>query len=195
MRLLVLLCFASGARCGSIRLEQLTIWIYDYAPVPPETLEKALVKSQEIFLKAGIEMKWLKCRPYIELPCLPPLQSTDLLVRIVSETTDRRMQSSEALGCVLVDNKKMGLWISVFYGPLEHKARNAGWATSLLLGLVITHEVGHFFALEHHRPEGIMRPSFGPTEIWQASSDTLIFDRVHAQDLRTAIATRKSTSP
>src|SRR6476660_9788649 len=33
---------------------------------PPKTLDKALLESQEILLKAGIEMKWLSCRPFIE---------------------------------------------------------------------------------------------------------------------------------
>jgi hypothetical protein len=189
MRLLILLSFASGAWCGSVPLEQLTIWIYDYAPVPPQTLDKALLNSQEIFLRAGIEMKWLKCRPFLEYPCVPPLQSTDVLVRIMFETTNSRMQSSGAFGCILLE-RGMGLWINVFYGPVEHKARKADFPPAVLLGMVITHELGYFFGLQHHRLQGIMLSVFGSREMRQASSGALIFDKIQAQYLRTAIATR-----
>jgi hypothetical protein len=110
MRPLMLLCIASGAWCGSVRHEQLTIRIFDYAPVPPETLGKALLESQEMFRKAGIEMKWLTCRPFIDERerCAPPLQSTDVLLKIVSESANKQMQSSGAFGCAL-RNKEVGL--------------------------------------------------------------------------------------
>src|SRR4029453_8913404 len=77
----------------------------------------------------------------------------------------------------------------VFYGPDECAARKAGFAAAVLLGMVITHALGHFFGLEHGLG-GIMLPGFRETETLQALSGALTFDRVQAQYLRTAIATR-----
>jgi hypothetical protein len=188
MPLLILLFFASVAWCGSIRLEQLTIWIYDYVPVPPQTLDKALVNSQRIFLKAGVETKWLKCRPFIERQCLPTLQPTDVLVKITPKSKNRREQFLDALGCVVLHNNTTGLWINVFYSPIEFEARQDGSAPAVLLGIVITHEIGHFFGLQHHRLYGIMLSRFGFEEMRRGSWGALIFDKTEAECLRTAIA-------
>jgi hypothetical protein len=187
MRLVILLCFASGAWCGSSR-QELTVWIYDYAPIPLETLDKALLKSQEIFLKAGVIVKWLKCRPFIEDQCVPPLQSTDVLLKVISETTNQRMQKSGTFGSALRMNGT-GLVTYVFYNPVEYTARQAAAPVAVLLGMVITHELGHFFGLEH-RFRGIMMSGFEETQMWEASCGVLTFDMLQAEQLRAAIASR-----
>jgi hypothetical protein len=186
MRLLILLCFASGAWCGSIR-QELTVWIYDYAPVPLESRDKALLKSQEIFLKAGVEVKWLKCRPLTEDQCLPAFQATDVLLKVIPETTNQRMRTGTFGTASRM--KGMGLVTYVFYNPIEYAARTAGTPLAVLLGMVITHELGHFFGLEH-RFRGIMMSGFDQKEVWEASCGILTFDLRQAEQLRAAIATR-----
>jgi hypothetical protein len=148
------------------------------------------MKSEGIFLKAGVEAKWLKCRPRIEQRCLPLLQPTDVLVKITPKTTNRREQFLDSLGSVLLHNNTTGLWINVFYSPIEIEARKNDYSPAVLLGMVITHEIGHFFGLQHHRLCGIMLSRFDWKEIWQGACDALVFNKIEAEWLRTAIATR-----
>jgi hypothetical protein len=77
----------------------------------------------------------------------------------------------------------------VFYSPVEYAAHNAPCDPAVLLGMVITHELGHFFGLDNALG-GIMLPGFRQREMLQASSGTLTFDKVQAQYLRTAVAIR-----
>jgi hypothetical protein len=98
------------------------------------------------------------------------------------------MKLSGALGCVLRNNRT-GLATYVFYGPVEDAAHRASFAPALLLGMVITHELGHFFGLKDGLG-GIMLPGFHQAAMLQALSGRLTFDKVEAQCLRTAIATR-----
>ena len=175
---------------GSPRREALTVRIFDYAPVPSDTLQQALLVSKAIFSKAGVDTTWLTCRPSVDerRTCDPPIQPTEVLLRILSQSADKKTLASGALGLVL-RNKQTATALYVFYRRVEHVARLAPYDPSVLLGMVLAHEVGHFLGLDDGLG-GIMRSSFHRIEMMQTAAGALTFDKDQASHLRTAIAGR-----
>ena len=177
------------ARGGSPSHEQFTVRIFDYAPVPSATLQQALLESQGIFRKAGIETTWLTCRPFSEenQACAPILPA-QTLVKIVPRSADKQMLASGAFGCAL-RSKEAGFATYVFYEPVERAAHSAPFDPAVLLGMVLTHELGHFFGLNDSLG-GIMLAGFRRMEMMQAASGSLSFDKDQAKRLRRSIDAR-----
>jgi hypothetical protein len=98
------------------------------------------------------------------------------------------MLASGAFGCAL-RSKDKGFVTYVFYERVESVARNAPFAPAVLLGMVLTHELGHFFGLDDSLG-GIMSASFRRIEMMQAASGSLSFDKDQAKYLRRAISVR-----
>jgi hypothetical protein len=175
---------------GNPRREELTIRIFDYASVPSDTLRQAFLVAQGIFGKAGIETTWLTCRPSVDerRTCDTPIQPTEVLLRVLAQSSDRKTLTSGALGLVL-RNKQTATALYVFYGRVEHVAHFAPYDPSVLLGMVLTHEIGHFLGLDDSLG-GIMRSSFHRIEMMQTAAGTLTFDQYQAGHLRASIAAR-----
>lgn len=181
----LLIAAASG---GHPPQAQLPVRIFDYVPVPPATLQRALSVSETIFRKAGVETTWVTCRPlHEENPaCNSPLPSSHSVVKIISRSMDEQMVASHALGCALRVKEK-GIATYIFHQPVEQFAHRTPVDPAVLFGMVLTHELGHFFGLDDGF-SGIMVPSFQRPELMlQAASGSLTFDQGQAQHLRRAI--------
>ena len=179
---------------GTVPREQLTIRVVDYVPVPSATLSEALLLSGAILKEAGIEPTWLTCRICEEGSCGSTVQPAEVRVNVLSQSHDRQTAASGALGCVL-RNKQAAFGLYVFYRRIEEVVQSGAFGTSTLLGMVVTHELGHYFGLDDGH-WGIMLSSFYQREtMMQAASGMLTFDKRQAAHLHNAIANMKSIPP
>jgi hypothetical protein len=160
-------------------LEHLTIHVSDSAPVPPKTFQNAISMSQRIFLKPGIETHWSSCRPGES----SFVQPKEVPICIIARSLDPKHVDARPLGYV-VRSKERGYTINLFY---DHIGRKAVGNPSVLLGMVMTHEIGHFFGLDHVFC-GIMLEGFAPTHQMQAAVGSLMFSEGQETALRRAIA-------
>lgn len=181
----------SVGMAGSVPQEQLTIRVVDYVPVPSATLSEAVLVSRGILKDAGIETTWLTCRIFEEGSCPSTVQPSEIRVNLLKQSEDRHTAASGVLGCVLRD-KQTAFGLYVFYRRVEEVARSSAFGTSVLLGMVVTHELGHYFGLNDGH-WGIMLSSFYHREtMMQGASGMLSFDKRQAAHLRNAIANMKA---
>jgi hypothetical protein len=81
-------------------------------------------------------------------PC--PFQPTAVPVSIVAHSPDKKtIENGAALGS-MYRNRGRGITIAIYYEHIEFFSRTQYMThPSMLLGMVMTHEIGHFFGLDH----------------------------------------------
>lgn len=162
-------------------LEHLAIHITDRVPVPPANLQKAIQQAQRILLRAGIETSWSVSHPGTYEPRF--LSPSEIPLTMVA---DPPYWLKEHFYGSTMRNKNRGFTIAIFYDQSIGRW-NAGGDRSVLLGMTMTHEIGHFFGLDHAL-YGIMLRDFGLEEIQQAAAGNLGFADGQARALRNAVA-------
>jgi hypothetical protein len=138
---------AAVVMSGAAPQEQLTIRVVDYVPVPGATPSEALLVSHAILRQAGMETTWLRSRIFEEKPCNSLVQPAEVRLNMLDRPHARQMAVSGALGYVR-RNKQTAFALYVFYGRVEDVAQSVAFGPSLLLGTVVTHELGHYFGLD-----------------------------------------------
>jgi hypothetical protein len=125
-------------------------------------------------------------------PCQEPLEATDIELRVLSEPTQNRFQSTVfgfAVAPVLA---------SVYYEYAVRRAKtdDAEFEVPIILGCVIAHEVGHLLlGSNSHSGSGVMQPRWEPKQIQQAMMGTLHFTPEQAKLIQaeTQMRTRLQT--
>lgn len=149
----------------------------NYAQASAAILARAEREAGRILGEAGLRTVWLDC-PVRQLtdvpqdPCQEPLEATDIVLRVLSEPTQNRLQSTVfgfAVAPVLA---------SVYYEYASRRAKSgaAEFEVPFILGCVIAHEVGHLLlGSNSHSGSGVMQPQLGRKQIQQAMMGTLHF--------------------
>jgi len=185
----LLLAVLLAALGGTPPSEPLCIHITDQAPVPTATLQKAIQTARGVFVKAGIETNWTMRHPDVSYF----LQPGELGLSIINES-HRSQDPDSTCGLTLRSKqrgKKLGVKIDIFYKPIQAAATRTAYDPSILLGMVMAHEIGHFFGLDHCS-SGIMYPDFKKPDLMKAAAGLQTFADPQAEKLRKAIAEWKS---
>jgi hypothetical protein len=141
------------------------IHLYDWAHTAPSDLKWARSQATRTFSAAGIRIKWEQPTDSKEAhsldftPRASTLTSSDFQPCIVARITRNEVGSAHdgALGFALPFAKE-GINVEVFYQPIQEQASLTGLPTYVLLGAVLTHEVGHVLLRSAaHSAGGIMR--------------------------------------
>jgi hypothetical protein len=180
--------FASGADSNpTIRIR-----VNNYTQATPAMLAGAEREAGQILGKAGLQTAWLDCpagHSSVDSldPCRKPLEATDIVLRVLSQSTQNKFQDTP-FGFAVVP-----VLASVYYDYAMHLARSDGaeFEISIILGCVIAHEVGHLLlGSNSHTDSGIMRGHWERGQIRQAMTGALQFTPEQAKSIQAETQTR-----
>ena len=153
--------------------------------------------ARGILQGAGIHVAWLECG----LPaaataaldaCTQPLQSNELVVRIVSAGTLDSRPHVDALGFAFVDTDAGGGWLATVYADrVALMAKGAGVDTAALMGRTIAHEIGHLLlGTNQHASHGLMRALWSDADLRRNRATQWLFGGKEGEVMRRGIAGR-----
>ena len=152
------------------------VLIVDQAEVPPAIRQRAQDVAARVFHLSGIAVVWVdggQC------------PARCLTVRIVTEPVSAKSRDPHMLGVApsMPDARGINLWI--FYPRVRGYSAELGLETSLLLGHVMAHELGHLL-LPHgaHSLAGLMRPAWDRAQVRAATEGLLTFTPDQADLIR-----------
>jgi len=180
--------YAQGEDSSDVRI---SIRVYNYAQASHAILGEAKRETGRILGAAGLPIVWLDCKvgpvtDALQDPCQGPLETSEIVLRILSQPTQNTSRE-KAFGFA-----NLPVLASVYYNYVRHAQNDhAKFEAHVLLGCVIAHEIGHLLlGAEGHAADGIMQSHWGPKQIRQAVTGTLIFTSHQSKLLRAAARRR-----
>lgn len=166
----------------------LVVRIYDAHGVPGDHLARARATAGGIMNAAGVTVTWPLC------PCLSPVNSGELLVRITAASP---ASTPGSLGFSYVDIRhKAGTLGTVFGDRVQALAATAAVDPGELLGRVMAHEISHLLlGTRGHGPYGLMRGEWRASELARQRPSDWLLSRTEGLKIRQAIKRRASESP
>jgi len=191
-------CFATWVPTASFAQTahtlQMTVFVYNHAQVPSKSLTQALNDVTRIYRQAGVELAWLN-RPLSAAVAQGPtnhrqLGQTSLVLRILSDSMAEHLTiRDEALGYAPpCSNEEAGCMAHILYSRLKDLASNGNASLSQILGLTITHELGHLLLGSNaHVASGLMRAQWGQEELRLAAKGGLLFTAEQSSVIRNQV--------
>jgi hypothetical protein len=166
----------------------LVVRIYDGYGLPGDHLARARSTAEGIMKAAGVAVTWPRC------PCLSPVSSAELVVRI---TRTSPSSTPGSLGFSFVDvGLKAGTLATVFADRVQALAAIAEVDDGQLLGRVIAHEIAHLLlGTRDHDPHGLMRGEWRASELVRQRPSDWRLSRAEGLRIRHAIKRRSSELP
>jgi len=176
---------------------QMTVFVYNHAQVPSKSLTQALKEVTRIYRHAGVELAWLD-RPLSAAVAQGPanyrqLGQTDLVLRLLPDSMAKHLTIRDAaLGFAPpCGNEEAGCMAHILYSRLKDLASNGNASLSQVLGLTITHELGHLLLGSNaHVANGLMRARWGQEEWRQAAKGSLLFTAEQSSLIRNQVVGR-----
>jgi hypothetical protein len=188
---LIVTVVAVAPRCMAASTPRLTVVIYDFAHVGPETLAATEKTVSAIFSHADVRLVWLDGFAYAAARrgalSPPPEDPATLVVKLQPESAAARFGVNSDCGGIGLSSGAI-----VFVRSFD-----AGGTTSeaTRLGYVIAHELGHMLLGPNaHAIVGIMRGTWLPEDWKHAAQGTLGFTHNQKQQIRTWIDQRRVMS-
>lgn len=158
----------------------------NYAQASPGTMAGAEREASRILFAAGLQAVWLDCPVERSLsaeqdPCQEPLEPTDIVLRVISNSIQNKAQDAVFGFAVLP------ILASVYFDYPARLARSANDQSELhvILGCVIAHEIGHLLlGSNSHIGSGIMQPRWEGKQVRQAMTGALLFTPAQAKSLQ-----------
>jgi len=146
------------------RAPGVAIRIYDGASVDAATRGAAMRTAADIVAGGGVSAAWQDCADGGgSQRCDLARGPRDLMIRILpgSGAVTRPSPSRVVLGFAALEPASgAGVLATIYMDRVRVTARHLGLSTSVLLGRVIAHEVGHLLGSPGHTERGMMR------EVW-----------------------------
>jgi hypothetical protein len=177
------------------------ISVFNEAGISPTILKQAEEVASRVFEESGIHVEWVNCSPAEEAlgheaACPEAAFPDHLHVHIVRRSLNMK---DSVLGVSFLSPEGSGCQADVFYEGIERIYRESLVHTTVILGHVMAHEIGHLLlGINSHSVRGIMRAHWDKEDLTRAEACTLLFaesqSRRMAQRLRTAMAREKCPS-
>ncbi len=180
----VALCGSQGKDGNPYKLEQ-SVFVYTYAEVPANSLERAKREAARIFRQAGVEIIWRDCPLPMSadsrnLPCEQFIGPATLILRIVPRFEYvPGMTNKQTLG------SSVGNMATISYQWVKDEAASGVATPSEILGPAIAHELGHLLmARRGHSSAGIMRPRWSREDFQRSPLGAFTFSPGEADLIR-----------
>jgi hypothetical protein len=177
---------------------KVTVFVYNYAAVPPEVLALTEAEASRIYQQVGIEIQWLDCplSPGAagQFPaCQVPPGPTRLALRMLSQSMAERLrQAQDSFGFALYpDDGSFAIVANVFAHDAEQLANRRGMRQGVILGHLVAHELGHLLlGAGSHSPSGIMHVPWHIKELAIIAQGLMMFTPQQAERMQTNIRAR-----
>ncbi len=186
-----------GSLPQSLRIQQLTIRVYDYAGIEPTTLERTRREASRVLATAGIELRWEQCRTSEkeasqDASCTQRAGAHVIQLRIHPREMAKKLTSrSIEFGYSIPLENSFGFIAGVYLDRTDDVARSLGLDLHVMLGHTIAHEIGHLLlGTNSHAKKGVMRPTWGDREVRLANTGVLGFTEAQARRMLLQVACR-----
>jgi len=183
--------------------ESMNVAVCNLTQVSGTVIEHAKAEAAYVFRAIDVETHWMDCGA--EVGAQDARLRPDYIVRVQlgGKIAKAGPVSLEAMGRAFMDSQEYGFMVDTYFGAINDLTLRFPLAGSdQVLGYVITHELGHLLIGAGHRPNGIMRASWGKEELEALNRRHLKFnDReraaiLHKLQMRNiASASAASTQP
>ena len=180
------------------RHPEITLWIYNYAQVPQQTVTKAKMEMAKILSQAGIMTEWIDCpisssEAEENAACQQRMRSTELAIMILHKvklpsgaSRDTYLGTAEVL-----TNRRPGHYIYLSYDNIRDSFYSGGISSAEILAGVAVHEIGHaLFRSIEHSPAGLMRAKWDRQDLQNIAMGRLFFTPQQAEILQAEVAAR-----
>ena len=200
---LILTCSSATVLAKSLPQESpsVAISVFNDAGVSSMLLTQAEEIASRVFEESRIHVEWVNCSPVEETlgheaACPVAAFPDHLHVHIVRRSLNMK---DSVLGVSFLSPEGSGCQADVFYEGIERMYRESLVHTTVILGHVMAHEIGHLLlGINSHSSRGIMHAHWGKEDLTRAEACKLLFaesqSRRMAQRLRTAMAREKCPS-
>lgn len=199
----------SAAAASPETRSTVTVHVYNLAQVDHKTLGEAEEVATEIFLKAGVESRWVE-------PSSAPQKGqgnavgegsrggSNIQLSILSRGMTDRLRLPNGVMGVAPGTERDRQLVYVFYNRVEGLGRAqertrvegnicASASTAQILGHAIAHEIGHLLLnLKSHSDTGIMQGDWNLKQLQDACYGSLLFTPRQAETLRAEVGRRNS---
>jgi hypothetical protein len=196
----------AGAVASSESNLAITIHVYDFARVAPQTLAEAETVAKGIFQKAGVETQWAHAvlttkNDHENFAGHATYSLADIQLNIIPrEMSDRLGLSNNVMGVVPGPDSHVAYVLAckvetVFQEMLSayRSGRINRVSEGQILGHAIAHELGHLLLNQQdHSAHGIMRGLWGFADFRDMTCGMLLFTPQQAEFLRADVRRRNS---
>jgi len=169
----------------------ITVLVHNYSQASPTILARAEREAGRIIGEAGLRTLWLEC------PTGPSTADPNVLCQRAAEATDIRLRVLAA-PVQKYEDTVFGFTVhpvlaTVYYEYAVRRAKSdhAEFEIPIILGCVISHELGHLLLGSNgHSGAGIMRPRWEPRHVRQLLMGTVRFTTEQAMLMRAQARTR-----
>lgn len=177
---------------------RITLWVYNYAQVPAETLRDAENQVETILRRAGVSTDWIKCpvsaaEVQSNPVCQDRMSAAVLALTILPQfkpTPESHADTYFGVAQVFTDGQ-FGHYAYVFYDQVQDPALRSPASVSQMLGHVAAHELGHVLLRSTaHSPTGLMRAQWDRSDLQRAAWGYLGFTTQESQLVREEVRSR-----
>jgi len=177
---------------------KITVFVYNYASLPPDVLAQTETEAARIYQLAGIEIRWLDCplspAEASQFPaCQVPPGPARLALRILSQSMAERLrQAQDSFGFALFpDDASFATIANVFAHDAEQLANRRGMRQGMILGHLVAHELGHLLlGAGSHSSSGIMHVPWHLRELAIIAQGLMMFTPQEAERMQSNIHAR-----
>ncbi len=193
----------AGARVDAESPLGLTVRVYNATRMPAALLRAARAEAEPILRESGVDVTFRPCGVAttpggVIDPCDDPLKPFEVVVRVIDAPTFNPSLHPHAYGVTYVAEETNRGWLAtVFSDRIGDAAARVGLESSVLLGRVMAHEIGHLLlGRDYHGDAGVMRASWPDDLLSHDDAAEWRFSRGEAEAMQhVLIETPRQTSP
>ncbi len=166
----------------------LTVRLYNTSGIPARELTAARDAADSILRDTGIDVRFRACGRATD-PCDTPLQSAEVVVRIIDAPAFNATLHPDAFGVTYIVKETNRGWLATVFADRIHSvATRVTVEPGTLLGRVMAHEVGHLLlGIDYHGPAGVMRAEW-PDGVLDRDGDDWRFSMLEAERMHRVLA-------